>query len=200
MKLKIAVLVIMAAAATSLSCTNKQGESEAAVFVTAATTGVNPFGFNVTDPSPAGNPSGIPPCEAPSCAVQISNIVLTSHFKSANATDPQHFSDVNFTEYDVVWTRTDGGTKVPPVGRFPISVLVPSGGTATLSTPPILPVGGLLLSPFDQLQPSGGGIDHETGLPKIDLKYEITFFGEDMAGHRVQSETLAGFAEFFLNL
>jgi hypothetical protein len=200
MKLKIAVLVIMAAAATSLSCTNRQGESEAAVFISVSQTGVSPFGFSVIDPSPAGNPAAIPACETPSCPVQIATIQLASHFKSANATDPQHFSDVNFTEYDVVWTRTDGGTKVPPVGRFPVSVLVPSGGSASLTTPPILPAGALLLSPFDQLQPSGGGIDHETGQPKMDFKYQITFFGEDMAGHRVQSDTMTGFAEFFLTL
>jgi hypothetical protein len=73
-----------------------------------------------------------------------------------------------------------------------VGVILPSGGSATLTNFPVLPASQIQLSPFDQLLPFNGGFDRETGKAEIDTAFEITFFGHTVAGQRVQSETASG--------
>ena len=171
---KILCLAILAAAA-AVGCTNKQGETEAPVFVT------------IDIPQQPGFMS-----VSADAAVQIAIINLASHLKDPTATDPQHFADVQINSYKVHWVRTDGGTVVPKDELFGAGVLLPSGGGAALNNFPILTQAATQLSPFDQLIPFNGGVDRETGRTEIDLAWEITFFGQTASGLRVQSETARG--------
>lgn len=157
------------------ACTNKQGETEAPVFIT-VTLPLQPLIINVSTPAP----------------VQIQTITLQSRLKSATQTDPQHFADVQISFYTAKFFRRDGGTRLPIPQEFAAAVLVPSGGAATLNNFPIMAASALLQSPFDQLLPFNGGIDRETGLNEIHLFYELTFFGQTVSGARVQSETATG--------
>ena len=170
---------LAAVVALSAACTNKQGESEAPVFITVS-----------MDQQPGFIDVGAP---AP---VQIDTITLESHLKNPDATDPQGFSDAQINRYTVTFRRTDGGTLVPPQQTFGAGIVVPSGGTATLNNFPVLAASAIQQSPFDQLLPFNGGIDRETGKDEIDTAFDLTFFGSTASGHRVQSETASGILLF----
>jgi hypothetical protein len=173
----IAAAVLLIAAAPG--CTNKEGESEAPVFITVSLD-LQPGFVDVSTPAP----------------VQISTITLVSHLKNATQTDPLGFANTQVNSYTVRFRRTDGGTLVPPVKTFGVGVIVPSGGTATLSNFPILAASDLQQSPFDQLLPFNGGVDRETGRNSIQMTFDITFFGQTVSGHRVQSQTASGILVF----
>ena len=168
-------LLLITALVFGPGCTNKQGETEAPVFITTDLT-LQPGFVNVGLVTP----------------VQINTMTLTSHLKNPSQTDPQGFAAVALESYTVHFRRTDGGTRVPPDLNLPAGVVVPSGGSVTLSNFPVLPASQIQLSPFDQLLPFNGGFDRETGKAEIDLAFEITFFGHTVAGQRVQSETATG--------
>ncbi len=168
-------ILLVAALALLPGCTNKEGETEAPVFITVEMT-LQPGFVNVGVAAP----------------VQVPTIDLASHFKNPSQSDPQGFANVLCESYTVHFRRTDGGTRVPTDQSFGCGVLIPSGGTATLSNFPILAASQIQLSPFDQLLPFNGGFDRETGKPEIDTAFEITFFGHTVSGHRVKSTTATG--------
>jgi hypothetical protein len=172
-------VALLAALAFGAGCTNKEGSSEAPVFITVS-----------MDLQPGFIDVGTP------AAVQIQTITLQSHLKNPTATDPQHFADTQINSYTVSFRRTDGGTLVPPVQTFGAGVLVPSGGNATLNNFPVLTASAIQQSPFDQLLPFNGGIDRETGRNEIDLAFDLTFFGNTASGFRVQSQTASGILLF----
>lgn len=172
-------IALLAALSLASACTNKEGETEAPVFITVSMD-LQPGFIDVSVPIP----------------VQIQTITLNSHLKDAAATDPQHFADVQVNSYTVAFRRTDGGTLVPVTQTFGAGILVPSGGNATLSNFPVLAASAIQQSPFDQLLPFNGGIDRETGRAEIDMAFDITFFGSTVSGHRVQSETASGILLF----
>src|SRR6266851_4281969 len=147
MKKRDWISIALAAALLFSACTNKQGETEAPVFIT-VNLPLQPLIINVNVAAP----------------VQIQTINLQSRLKNASQTDPQHFADVQVSFYTVTFFRRDGGTRVPPVQQFAAAVLVPSGGAATLSNFPVMTASAVQQSPFDQLFSFNGGFDRETGL------------------------------------
>lgn len=179
MKKRALILAALLVIATAPACTNKEGESEAPVFITVS-----------IDLQPGFIDVGLP---AP---VQIDTITLESHLKNPTQVDPQGFADTQINSYQVRFRRTDGGTRVPATKTYGAGILVPSGGTATLSNFPVMDASDLLLTPFDQLLPFNGGIDRETGRNQIGITFDITFFGTTASGHRVQSQTASGILIF----
>ena len=177
-RLSLALLALLALAIAS-GCTNKQGETESPVTISTDIT-LQPGFVNVGTIAP----------------VQINTIVLTSHLKDPTATDPQGFATVQVNSYVVHFRRTDGGTRVPPDQTFGCGVTVVAGGTATLTNFPVLPASAIQQAPFDQLLPFNGGIDRETGRDEIQTTFDITFYGQTVSGHRVQSETASGILLF----
>jgi hypothetical protein len=178
MKRTIAVALIGLAALLA-ACTNKQGETEAPVFIT-VNLPLQPGFVDIAVPQ----------------AVQIDTITLESHLKRADATDPNGFANVTIENYTVTYRRTDGGTVVPPPQSFGGGVVVPSGGSATLSNYPVMYASAVQGTPFDQLLPFNGGVDRQTGRTEIDTAFDITFFGHTASGMRVQSETASGILIF----
>jgi len=178
MKKTIALAVVLLAA-SGVACTNKEGETEAAVFITVDLT-LQPGFVDVSVPAP----------------VQVQTITLDSRLKDSTATDPQHFQDVTIDNYTVTFRRTDGGTVVPPMQNFGGGVVVPSGGSATLSNYPVMYASTLSGPPFDQLFPYNGGTDRETGKSEIDTAFDVTFYGHTVSGQRVQSQTASGILIF----
>ena len=176
---KTLVWAVILLAASGVACTNKQGETEAAVFISVDLT-QQPGFVDVSIPAP----------------VQIETINLSSHLKDSTATDPQHFQDVTIDNYTVTFRRTDGGTVVPPTQNFGGGVLVPSNGTATLNNYPVMYASTLSGPPFAQLFPYNGGTDRETGKSEIDTAFDITFYGHTVSGQRVQSSTASGILIF----
>jgi hypothetical protein len=167
--------LLVAALALAPGCTNKEGETEAPIFITTSLA-LQPGFVNVGVVAP----------------VQIQTISLASHLKNPSQSDPQGFSTVTIESYTVHFRRVDGGTRVPPDLNLPAGVIVPSGGTATLTNFPVLLASQIQLSPFDQLLPFNGGFDRETGKDEINIAFDITFFGHTVAGQRVASEKASG--------
>lgn len=167
-------LLLVAALTATPGCTNKEGETEAPVFLT----------VSIPEQHIVINVGVVAPVLIPSMTVE-------SHLKNASQTDPQGFASVNLESYTVHYRRVDGGTRVPPDQTFPAGTLVPSGGTVTLTNLTGLPASLIQQSPFDQLLPFNGGIDRETGRDEIDMSFDITFFGHTVSGQRVKSETIS---------
>jgi hypothetical protein len=170
MKVLIPALLILLCLA--VGCTNKQGETEAAVFVTVDLTLQPGFIDVCTQTGP----------------VQFATITLTSHFKNPAAADPQGFSTAQMNTYTVTYSRLDGGTRVPPTETFSDGVVLPAGGTSSLTNFFGMYATAFTQSPFDQLWPFNGGIDRETGNREIDLGLTFRFYGETASGHRLVSE------------
>jgi len=164
--------VLAATVAVAAGCTNKQGESESPVSVT----------VDLADQSGLTNLN-------PATTLTIPTMTLRSNLKNPTASDPQGFAAVQVNNYTVTYRRADGGTIVPPVQNFAAGVLLPSGGSVTLTDFPILSQTAMEGTPFDQLFPFNGGIDRETGSNEIRMFYDVTFYGQTVSGHRVQSET-----------
>jgi hypothetical protein len=179
MKKKLWVLLAAAAVLAFPACTNKQGETEASVFVTVDIQ-LQPGFINVGVAAP----------------IQIQTIVLTSHLKDPTQADPQGFADTLCESYTVHYRRTDGATRVPGDKTFGCGVRIPATGAATLKNFPILAASDIQASPFDQLLPFNGGIDRETGKTEIQMAFDMTFFGHTVAGQRVQSSTASGLLLF----
>lgn len=179
MKNFVWIPVLLVAAALTASCTNREGESESPVFITVDLE-QQPGFVDVSDAVP----------------VQVDTIILNSTLKNPRASDPQGFADTQIEGYTVRFRRSDGGTRVPADQTFGAGVLVPSGGSATLSNFPILAGSFIQQTPFDQLLPFNGGIDRETGRDEIQMTFDLTFFGHTVAGQRVQSQTARGLLIF----
>jgi len=179
MKTRVLIAAALLVITAAPGCTNKEGESEAPVFITVSLD-LQPGFVDVSTPAP----------------VQIDTITLTSHLKNAGQLDPQGFANTQINSYSVRFRRTDGGTRVPPVKTFGAGILVPSGGTATLNNFSILDASDLQQAPFDQLLPFNGGVDRETGRNSIQMTFDLTFFGQTVSGHRVQSQTASGILLF----
>ena len=166
-------LLLMTAAVFAPGCTNKQGETEAPVFLT-VTIASQPVVVDVGTAAP----------------VVISSLTVASHLKNPTQTDPQGFAGVTLESYTVHFRRVDGGTRVPADLSLPSGAFIPSGGSASLTNNTILLASMRQLSPFDQLLPFNGGFDRETGKDEIDIAFDITFFGHTVAGQRVATETV----------
>ncbi len=172
-------LALAAALGLTSACTNKQGETEAPVFITVDME-LQPGFINVANVAP----------------VQIDTINLRSALKDPTAVDTRGFADTQINSYRVEFHRTDGGTIVPAAQVFGAGIVVPVNGTATLSNFPVLYAPAIQQAPFDQLLPFNGGVDRETGRDEIDTSFSITFYGTTVSGLRVASETANGILIF----
>src|ERR1700738_4402623 len=117
MKKAVWISLVVVATLGIPACTNKQGETEAPVYITVDIT-LQPGFVNVGVIAP----------------VQINTMTLTGHLKNPTQSDPQGFADTLCETYKVHFHRTDGGTRVPtPDKIFGCGVRIPSNGSSTLS-------------------------------------------------------------------
>ena len=163
-----ALALVVAVLALPGCSTNSQGDDAAPLYLTVDFT-LLPAVKNVSDAT----------------LLQFQTVTLKSVMKSATASTSTML-DLRIEDYVITWKRLDGGTKVPKTETFAGNVIVPVGGTTTLSNYPFLSISALSLSPFDQLFPYNGGIDQETGKSEIRCAGTVTFRGHTMSGLAVQ--------------
>jgi hypothetical protein len=167
-RLAAALALTLASLALPGCSTNGQGDDAAPLYLT-ADFGAVPTVKHLSD--------GV--------ALEFSTVTIKSVMKNpAAATSPM--LDTRLDDYIVVWTRMDGGTKVPKTETFAGSTIIPVGGTLSLPTSQFMTISALSLSPFDQLYPFNGGTDRETGNREIRCAATVTFRGHTMAGQPVQ--------------
>jgi hypothetical protein len=156
---------------TSPGCsTNRQGDDASPVYLTAEFT-LLPLEKNV----------------ASGTALQLQTVTLKSVLKApGNGTSP--FLDTQLDDYLVEWRRLDSGKAVPASEVFGGNLLVPSGGTTTLSNYPFMSASALGRPPLDQLFPFNGGVDRETGNTEMRMLAVVTFRGHTLAGQPVRGQ------------
>jgi hypothetical protein len=148
--------------------TNTQGDDAAPIYLTVDFT-LLPAVKNVSSAS----------------LLQFQTVTLKSVLKNP-AGGTSTMLDLRLEDYVITWKRIDGGTKAPATETFGGNVIVPAGGTSTLSNYPFMSISALSLSPLDQLFPYNGGIDRETGKSEIRCLGTVTFRGRTMSGIAVQ--------------
>ncbi len=117
--------------------------------------------------------------------LQLDTTDLRSVLKNPGA-GSSSFLDTRLDDYIVEWKRIDGGTKVPDPETFAGNVLIPAGGTSTLSNYPYMSRTALIRAPLDQLLPFNGGIDRETGRNEIRCQATVTYRGRTLSGQPVR--------------
>jgi hypothetical protein len=103
---------------------------------------------------------------------------------------------IELRSMEVVYSRADRGTRVPPPRVRTIFGLVPINGNLVLENMEILGLEQVLNPPLEDLLFENGGFDRETGSQLIVLDIRIRFFGRTLSGDEVAS----GFDSFTLEL
>lgn len=127
--------------------------------------------------------------------IQIGEVTLQNVPKDPRGTTSE-LQSIELTSYEIVYSRADTGTRVPPARVRTIFGLVPVGGNFTLENLDILGPEQLLNEPLSDLLFENGGFDSETGSPLIVLDVRIRFFGRTLSGDEIAS----GFDTFTLEL
>jgi hypothetical protein len=103
--------------------------------------------------------------------------------------------DVEIKTVEVIFTRADGGTAVPPAFVRNIAGRVPVGGTLDYNIT-VMTSEQLRNPPLSDLLFINGGFDKETGSTNIKLDLNIRFFGETISGRNVETQTASQQIEF----
>ncbi|MGH9316264.1 MAG: hypothetical protein ACRD1P_04060 [Thermoanaerobaculia bacterium] len=172
MKRRLLIPAALLAIALAPACTNKQAETEQSVILT----------VDLTDQAGLTNIN-------PPHTITIPTMNVNSRLKSPTASNPVGMADVLLSYYVVHYHRNDGGTRLPADQTFAAGLRLATPGTVTMADFPVLSQAAVEGAPFNSLVPANGGIDPETGKTEIDLFYDVTFFGQTVAGQSVQSET-----------
>jgi hypothetical protein len=167
-RFQLAAALLAGALAVTGCSSNTQGDDASPVFLSVSYE-LLPESWNVG--------SGAP--------MQFDTTRLTSILKNPTA-GASDFLDTRVEDYVVEWQRLDGGTKVPEAETFGGNILVPAGGTSSLSNYPYLTRTALLRPPLDQLLPFNGGIDRETGRSEIRCRATVTYRGRTLSGQPVR--------------
>jgi hypothetical protein len=118
------------------------------------------------------------------CAVAVETMTLSSIAKNPGApTGP--LMNVEIQSYEVIYTREDSGTRVPPKLVQSIFGVVPVGGTSNLDNYPVLREDQFNNQPFRDLAQLG--VDPETGSTVVRMRLTIRFFGRTLSGDAVES-------------
>jgi hypothetical protein len=171
MKIRFLAAVLAAALPIAfVACSNKQESKTGAVFIESTWQDI----CSSWDVQPGSGPV----------------FIETTTFKSVlkKPADATTFLDVELTDQYVYFKRVDGGREVPKMTHFAYHVLVPAGGSATLSNGRIIPPEDLLLPPFDRLYPENGGVDPDTGSSVIQIAAKIRWYGHTYSGDDLSTE------------
>ena len=105
-----------------------------------------------------------------------------------NSTQPtSQLMDVQLNTVELVYTRADTGTTVPPPLVYNVVGTVPVGGQLTYTGLPIMSSDQLDRPPLSDLLFQNGAIDRETGQTTIRINVTIRVYGETVGGTDVAS-------------
>lgn len=119
-------------------------------------------------------------------AVQLGSITIQNVAKRQGAATSE-LMNVELQSYEVVFSRLDGGTRVPPPYVRGIFGVVPVNGTAQYENWPIMGLEQLTNAPLTDLQFFNGAVDRETGLAVITLNVRLRYFGRTLSGDAVDT-------------
>ena len=118
------------------------------------------------------------------CLVSIDSMTLQNVVKDPSGTTSD-LMNVEIQSYEVVYTREDTGTRVPPKFVEAIFGVVPVNSTSTLDNYPVMRTDQFNNVPLKDM--AALGFDPETGSTVIRLRFTIRFFGRTLSGDSVES-------------
>jgi len=118
--------------------------------------------------------------------VQVGELTIQNIAKNPNAATSD-LMNVEMQSYEVVFTRADTGTRVPPPLVSGILGVAPVGGTQTYENLPVLTGEQLFTAPLSDLLVQNGAFDKETGLQTVRLNLALRFFGRTVSGEDVDT-------------
>ncbi len=93
--------------------------------------------------------------------------------------------NIELRSYQIVYTRADTGTRVPPPLVEPLSGIVPVNGTLSIMNLSVLNNAQAGNPPISDI--ANFGVDQETGSTVVLLNLSLTFFGRTLSGKEVAS-------------
>jgi hypothetical protein len=120
----------------------------------------------------------------------IPTVTLQNVVKDPSAPVTSQLENIELRSYQIVYTRADTGTRVPPPLVEPLSGVVPVNGTFSIMNLGVIRNNQLFTPPISDLVDFG--VDKETNSQIVVLNLRLTFFGRTLSGKEVQSEP-AGF-------
>ena len=118
------------------------------------------------------------------CLVAIETVTVESVPK--NPTGPTGpLMNVEIQSYEVIFTREDTGTRVPPKLVQSIFGTVPVGGSSDFENYPIMREDQFNNQPFRDLRDFG--VDTETGSTVVRMRVSIRYFGRTLSGDPVDT-------------
>ena len=127
--------------------------------------------------------------------LQVDEITVSNFPKNPRGVTSE-LQSVELETVEIVYSRADQGTRVPPPRVRRIFGLVPVNGTFTVENLDILGLEQVLNPPLEDMLFENGGFDRETGAPLIILDVRIRFFGRTLSG----DEVATAFDSFTLEL
>jgi hypothetical protein len=120
----------------------------------------------------------------------VASVTIQNLVKDPTPTSTSMLENVELNEYEVIYTRADSGTRVPPPLIENFGGVVPVNGTLLISNLNILANNQVDTLPISDI--AQYGVDRETNSTIIVLNVSIVFFGKTLSGQAVQT-TPSGF-------
>lgn len=127
--------------------------------------------------------------------VQVETLSVDNVIKDPNGVGSA-LMNVELQSYEVIYTRADSGSRVPPKLVAGIFGVAPAGGNLTLDNLPVMAAEQFSTAPLLDLYPVNGGIDSETGDSVVTLNLSLQFFGRTLSGDAVISQPARWTIEF----
>ncbi len=118
--------------------------------------------------------------------VQIETVQINSIVAQPGGASSQ-LMDVQLEMIEVVYSRADTGTRVPPPFYVNVISTVPVGGELTYTNMPIMSFDQLNRVPLSDLKFENGAVDRETGASVVKLFATIRAYGKTVSGKNVSS-------------
>jgi hypothetical protein len=176
----LCLLALVLATLTLAGCRSRTDRSAGTVLLTFGTITGIPLSVSTKAAIASGN-------------VNIGTFILQSVVKDPTGTTSP-LQDVEISSYQVVYTRRDTGTRVPPALVAGLALEVPVNSTGTINNLPILTLDQLLNPPLGDL--ATFGFDQETKTAVVELDVAITFFGHTLSGDAVATSPARFSIEF----
>lgn len=180
MSKKVGILLCLAALVALPGCESRTDRSEGGVILSVTDFDGLPVRVNVNDSA---------------AILQLESITIQNIPKNPDAGVSQ-LMNVEMDSYEIVYSRIDGGTRVPPPLVQSIFGVTPVNGTNIYENLVIMGAEQLLNPPLEDLLFVNGGIDTETGSPVIKVRFRLRFFGQTLTGDTVVSEPATFDVEF----
>jgi len=132
-----------------------------------------------------GAPTQFVTSATPSVLPTVPQTTIQNIVADPTPTATSMLENVELRSYQIVYTRADSGTRVPPPLVEPLSGTVPVNGSLTILGLNLMSNAQFGVPPISDIDQFG--IDRETGSIVVELNLSVTFFGRTLSGREIAS-------------